>query len=109
MAMTLGGVNYSTRTYNTTNVSAQEPVQKTATTSNTQDVSSDSAAYAVDARLTNGVSEPTQFIQNTQDLSSMFKIAEGATNNTIQGLAKIREQWSSFKNMLQVLQKAVPV
>lgn len=98
MAMTLGGVNYSTRTYNTTNVSAQEPVQKTATTSNTQDVSSDSAAYAVDARLTNGVSEPTQSIQNTQDLSSMSKIAEGATNNTIQGLAKIREQIVSAAN-----------
>lgn len=98
MAMTLGGVNYPIRTYDTTNVSAQEPVQKTATTSNTQDVSSDSAAYAVDARLTSNVRDTTQSAQTTQDLSSIFKIAESATNNTIQGLEKIREQIVSAAN-----------
>lgn len=98
MAMTLGGVNYSIRTYDTTNVSAQKPVQKTATTSNNQDVSSDSAAYAVDARLTSNVRDTTQSAQTTQDLSSIFKIAESATNNTIQGLEKIREQIVSAAN-----------
>lgn len=96
--MTLGGVNYSIRTYDTTNVSAQEPVQKTATTSNNQDVSSDSAAYAVDARLTSNVRNTTQSAQTTQDLSSMVKIAESATNNTVQGLEKIREQIVSAAN-----------
>lgn len=98
MAMTLGGVNYSIRTYDTTNVSAQKPVQKTATTSNNQDVSSDSAAYAVDARLTSNVRNTTQSAQTTQDLSSMVKIAESATNNTVQGLEKIREQIISAAN-----------
>lgn len=98
MAMTLGGVNYSIRTYDTTNVSAQKPVQKTATTSDIQNVSSDSAAYAVDARLTSNVRNTTQSAQTTQDLSSMVKIAESATNNTVQGLEKIREQIISAAN-----------
>lgn len=98
MVMTLGGVNYSVGNYNNIDRSAQNTAQKITTASNHPSASSDPAAYAIDARLTSNVRGTSQSIQNTQNLSSMFKIAEGSTNNISRALEKIRANVISAAN-----------
>lgn len=46
--------------------------------------------YAIAARLSSNIRASSQSVQNTQNISAMFKIAEGATRNTIDALSSIK-------------------
>lgn len=91
MAMTIGGNNPYVSSYNKTNSSKQTTMQKIATGSNYPTAALGASEYAITARLISNVGATTQSIQNTQNMTAMFKVAEGATKNTISALTTIRE------------------
>ena len=98
MAMTLGGVNPGLRQLNTIGNSIQKTSQVLSTGSNRPGAAYGAAEYAIAARLTSNIRGTSQSIQNTQNISSMFKIAEGATQNTIQALSSIKENLINAAN-----------
>ena len=98
MAMTVGGVNSYINTYNGINSASQKTAQKIATGSNFPSVSANAPAYAIAARLMSNIGATSQSIQNTQNMSAMIKVAEGATSNTIKGLTTIKENLINAAN-----------
>ncbi len=98
MAMTLGGVNPGLRQLNTIGNSIQKTSQILSTGSNRPGAAYGASEYAIAARLTSNIRGTSQSIQNTQNISSMFKVAEGATNNTIQALSTIKENLINAAN-----------
>lgn len=99
MAMTLGAVNQSVGNYNTIDNSTQKITQKPSADSiSSKNDSLNSDAYAVNVNSENNVRGRAQSIQNTQNLSSMVKIAEGAANNTINSLSTIQKHLTSAVN-----------
>ena len=98
MAMTLGGVNPGLNQLNRNSQATQKTSQILATGSNRPGAAYGAAEYAIAARLTSNIRGTSQSIQNTQNISSMFKIAEGATQNTIQALSTIKENLINAAN-----------
>ena len=98
MAMTLGGVNPGLSQLNRNSLATQKTSQILATGSNRPSAAYGASEYAIAARLTSNIRGTTQSIQNTQNISSMFKIAAGATNNTIQALTSIKENLINAAN-----------
>ncbi|MBR1646271.1 MAG: flagellin [Selenomonadaceae bacterium] len=98
MAMTLGGVNPGLNQLNRISTATQKTSQILATGSNRPSASMGASEYAIAARLTSNIRGTSQSIQNTQNISSMFKIAEGATSNTIQALTTIKENLINAAN-----------
>ena len=98
MAMTLGGVNPGLNQLNRNSQATQKTSQILATGSNRPSAAYGAAEYAIAARLTSNIRGTSQSIQNTQNISSMFKIAEGATQNTIQALSTIKENLINAAN-----------
>ena len=113
MAMTLGGVNPGLSQLNRNSLATQKTSQILATGSNRPSAAYGASEYAIAARLTSNIRGTTQSIQNTQNISSMFKIAAGATNNTIQALTSIKENLINAANDTngsvdrQALQKSI--
>ena len=113
MAMTLGGVNPGLSQLNRNSLATQKTSQILATGSNRPSAAYGASEYAIAARLTSNIRGTTQSIQNTQNISSMFKIAAGATNNTIQALSSIKENLINAANDTngsvdrQALQKSI--
>lgn len=98
MSMTLGGVNQSVGTYNTIDNSAQKIIPKVSTGSDYSSESLPSDAYAISVNSENNTREIAQSIQNTQNISSMVKIAESATNSTVKSLAMIERHLLNVAN-----------
>lgn len=91
MAMTMGGVNSSLSTLNRTQNAIQKTTQQIATGSRYPSASYGSSAYAILQRMNSNIGAISQSVQNTQNMSSMVKVAEGATSNTIDALTTIKE------------------
>lgn len=91
MAMTMGGVNSSLSTLNRIQNQTQKTTQRLATGSNFPNASYGGSAYAILQRMNSHIGATSQSIQNTQNASSMIKVAEGATSNTVSALTSIRE------------------
>lgn len=93
MAITMGGVGYlrSLNNYNRIHYSTQNTIQKIASGSNYSSASAGASEYANVARLISNIGATTQSAQNAQNISSAIKIAEGATQNSIEGLTKINQ------------------
>ena len=91
MAMTMGGVNSSLRTLNNVQNSMQKTTQQLATGSRYPSASFGGAAYATLPRMNGNIGAISQSAQNTQNMSSLVKTAEGATSNTIDALNTIKE------------------
>ena len=98
MAMTLGGINPGLSQLNRNTQATQRTSQILATGSNRPSAAYGASEYAIAARLTSNIRGTSQSIQNTQNISSMFKIAEGATKNTIQALNSIKENLINAAN-----------
>ena len=98
MATTFGGVNPGLSQLNRIGIANQKTSQILATGSNRPSASMGSAEYAIAARLNSNIRGTSQSIQNTQNLSSMIRVAEGATNNTIQALTTIKENLINAAN-----------
>ena len=98
MAMTLGGVNPGLSQLNRNSIATQKTSQILATGSNRPSAAYGASEYAIAARLTSNIRGTSQSIQNTQNISSMFKIAAGATQNTIQALSTIKENLINAAN-----------
>ena len=98
MALTIGGGNPYLNTYNSINNATQRTTEKIATGSNYPHSFYGASEYAIGARLTSNIGATGQSIQNTQNMSAMIKIAEGATDNTIKGLTTIKEHLINAAN-----------
>lgn len=98
MAMTVGGVNSYVSNYNRINTAAQNTTQKIATGSNYPSAAYGASEYAIGARLTSNIGATSQSIQNTQNMSAMIKVAEGATKNTIDNLTGIQSRLINAAN-----------
>ena len=98
MAITLGGVNPGLSQLNRNSIATQKTSQILATGSNRPSAAYGASEYAIAARLTSNIRGTSQSIQNTQNISSMFKIAAGATQNTIQALSTIKENLINAAN-----------
>jgi len=98
MAMTVGGVNHALNNYNSINNITQKTFQKISTGSKIPTASAGASEYAIAARLASNIGATSQSIRNTQNIGSAIKVSEGATNNTIQGLTKIREHLVNAAN-----------
>ena len=92
MAMTVGGVNNSVSAYNRINAASQNTLQRIASGLNRPSVSMGASEYAIAARLTSNIGATSQSIKNTQNIGSAIKISEGAIENSIKSLSKIKEQ-----------------
>lgn len=90
MAMTVGGVNPYVSNYNRIHTATQNTTQKIATGSNYPSASFGASAYAIAVRLMSNIGATSQSTQNTQNMSAMVKVAEGATKNTIDNLTNIQ-------------------
>ena len=91
MAMTMGGVNSSLSTLNKIQKSMQKTTQQLATGSKIPSAQYDSSAYAILQRMNSNIGGINQSVQNTQNMSSLVKVAAGATANTIDSLKTIKE------------------
>ena len=98
MAMTVGGVNSYVSNYNRINTAAQNTTQKISTGSNYPSAAYGASEYAIGARLTSNIGATSQSIQNTQNMSAMIKVAEGATKNTIDNLTGIQSRLINAAN-----------
>ena len=98
MAVTIGGNNPYISTYNKINRATQATTQKIATGSNYPSAAYGASEYAASVRLTSNIGATSQSYQNTQNMSSMLKVAEGATSNTIKGLTTIKEHLINAAN-----------
>lgn len=98
MAMTLGGINPGLSQLNRNNAATQKTSNILATGSKRPSASYGASEYAIAARLTSNIRATSQSIQNTQNISSMFKIAAGATDNTIKALTTIKENLINAAN-----------
>lgn len=94
----LGGVNSYINSYNSINNVTQKTIQKISTGSKIPTASAGASEYAISARLASNIGATSQSIKNTQNIGSAIKVSEGATNNTIQGLTKIREHLVNAAN-----------
>ena len=90
MAMTVGGINPYVNTYNGINRSSQLTAQRIATGSEYPTAAQGASDYAVDVRLTSNIGATSQSVQNAQNAGAMVKVAEGATDNTIQALSTLK-------------------
>ena len=91
MAMTMGGVNSSLSTLNSIQKSMQKTTQQIATGSKYPSAQYGPAAYSILQRMNSNIGGISQSVQNTQNMSSMVKIAAGATANTVDSLKTIKE------------------
>lgn len=98
MANTIGGVNPGLSQLNRIGNSIQKTSQILSTGSKHPSASYGASEYAISARLTSNIRGTSQSIQNTQNLSSMFKVAAGATDNTIKALTSIKENLINAAN-----------
>lgn len=98
MAMTVGGVNSYVSNYNRINTAAHNTMQKISTGSNYPSAAYGASEYAIGARLTSNIGATSQSIQNTQNMSAMIKVAEGATKNTIDNLTGIQSRLINAAN-----------
>lgn len=89
--MAIGSVNPALSQLNKTNNSISKITQKITTGSNYPDASYGGAAYAILQRMNSHISATNQSVQNTQNMSSMVRTAQGATSNTIDALKTIQE------------------
>lgn len=92
MAMTIGGANPYVNTYNRINSASQTTTFQRLSTGLTHPTAAQGASeYAIAARLTSNIGATRQSVQNTQNISSMVKTAEGATRNTVSALETIKQ------------------
>lgn len=98
MAMTVGGVNPYVSNYNRIHTATQNTTQKIATGSNYPSASFGASAYAIAVRLMSNIGATSQSTQNTQNMSAMVKVAEGATKNTIDNLTNIQSHLINAAN-----------
>ena len=98
MAMTLGGVNPGLNQLNKIGIANQKTSHVLATGSNRPSALMGASEYAIAARLNSNIRATSQSVQNTQNMSSMIKVAEGATNNTIKALTTIKENLINAAN-----------
>lgn len=94
----INATNPYVNTYNRNNLAAQKTSQIIATGSNYPTAARGASEYAITARLTSNIGATTQSIQNTQNMTAMFKVAEGATKNTINALSTIKEHLINAAN-----------
>lgn len=98
MAIMMGGTNPYVRTYNGVSHSSQISFQRISSGSKYPNVSSGASEYAIIAKLMSNLGATTQSNQNTQDMSAMVKVAQGATGNTISGLTTIQSHLINAAN-----------
>lgn len=98
MAMTIGGSNPYVSTYNRSSGAAQSTMQKIATGLNYPNASYGASEYAATVSLTSNIGATSQSYQNTQNMSSMLKVAQGAIDNTINGLMTIQKHLVNAAN-----------
>ena len=98
MAVTIGGNNPYVSTYNRINRSTQATTQRIATGSNYPSAAYGASEHAVSVRLTSNIGATAQSTQNVQNMSSMLKVAEGATKNTISALTTLKEHLINAAN-----------
>lgn len=97
-SMTLGGVNSYINNYNRISTAKHDTIQKISTGSNYPRAAYGASEYAIAARLTSNIGATSQSVQNTQNMASMIKVAEGATKNTIEGLTNIQARLINAAN-----------
>lgn len=114
MNITASGVSrYYVNNYNRTSHVVQKTMDKIASGSNYPNASVGASEYAHVARLISDIGATSQSAQNAQNISSVVKIAEGATKSSIEGLQKINQYIVNAANDtnnssdLQVLQKNI--
>ena len=98
MAMTLGGVNPGLNQLNRIGIANQKTAHVLSTGSNRPGASMGASEYAIAARINSNVRATSQSVQNTQNMSSMIKVAAGATSNTIRALTTIKENLINAAN-----------
>ena len=98
MAIMMGGTNPYVRTYNGVSHSSQISFQRISSGSNYPNAASGASEYAIIAKLMSNLGATTQSNQNTQDMSAMVKVAQGATGNTISGLTTIQSHLINAAN-----------
>ena len=92
MTMTVGGVNSYVSNYNRITSTTQKTIHRISTGEKFPNAAAGSSEYAIAARLTSNIGATSQSIRNTQNIGSAIKISEGAIENSIKGLSKIKEQ-----------------
>lgn len=98
MAIMMGGTNPYVRTYNGVSHSSQISFQRISSGSKYPNAASGASEYAIIAKLMSNLGATTQSNQNTQDMSAMVKVAQGATGNTISGLTTIQSHLINAAN-----------
>lgn len=96
--MAVGGANPYVNSYNRINRSSQITSQKISTGSNHPNAALGASEYSIAARLTKNIGAAAQSTRNTQNMSAMIKVAQGATGNTISGLTKIQSHLVNAAN-----------
>lgn len=94
----MGGTNPYVRTYNGVSHSSQISFQRISSGSKYPNAASGASEYAIIAKLMSNLGATTQSNQNTQDMSAMVKVAQGATGNTISGLTTIQSHLINAAN-----------
>ena len=92
MTMTVGGVNSYVSNYNRITSTTQKTIHRISTGEKFPSAAAGSSEYAIAARLTSNIGATSQSIKNTQNIGSAIKISEGAIENSIKSLSKIKEQ-----------------
>lgn len=98
MAMTVGGVNSYVSNYNRINSATQKTIHKISTGSKIPTASAGASEYAIAARWKSNIRATAQSVQNTQNIGSAIKVAEGAIENTIDGLSTLRKHLINAAN-----------
>ena len=98
MAIIMGGTNPYVSTYNGVSHSSQVAFQRISTGSKYQNVATGASEYAIISKLMSNLGATTQSSQNTQNMSSMVKVAQDATGNTISGLTTIQSHLINAAN-----------
>ena len=96
--MAVGGANPYVNNYNRINRSTQTTFQRISTGSNYPSAALGASEYAFAARLTSNIGAAAQSTRNTQNMSAMVKVAQGATSNTISGLTRIQSHLINAAN-----------
>ena len=90
--MAVGGANPYVNSYNQINRSSQVTHQKISTGSKYPSAAHGASETAIAARTMSNIGATAQSNRNTQNMSAMIKVAQGATSNTISGLKTLQAQ-----------------
>jgi flagellin len=95
---TINGVNSSLSTLNRISNGIAKTSQNLSTGSNYPGAAYGGSSYAILQRMNAHIGATTQSIQNTQNASTMLKVAAGATSNTVSALNSIQQHLVNAAN-----------